>query len=338
MGPHYFGLLVDSIHDSQEIVVKPLSRKLAHLSTFSGSTILGTGDVVLILDPNNFPLQLEGANPKSTDTSARSYENEGSKSTLILLFRIEDATKAVPLALVGRIDELEGAEIQKMNDQYLFLYRDQLIPILGIKNDPAEEDLIPVLIFFDRGYKVALKIDEILDIVEDSTEIQLESDQTDSLGTAVIKGKATTIIDCQSYFKKAYPHWQQSRGPHEEPKHQRRLLLVDDSTFFLNLISPLLKVSGYCVETAASADQALSLCKHTTRPFDVIISDIEMPDKTGYDFLRELREDQTFDAIPVVALSGRDTEEEIQKAKAAGFKAFVPKTDQQNLIRVLAQL
>lgn len=337
MGPHYFGLLVDSIHDSQEIVVKPLSRKLAHLSTFSGSTILGTGDVVLILDPNNFPLQLESTNAKTADTSSKSHYEEATKSTLILLFQIEDSTKAVPLALVGRIDELEGSEIQKMNDQYLFLYRDKLIPILGIKDDPSPEDLMPVLIFFDRGYKVALKIDEILDIVEDSTEIQLESDQTDSLGTAVIKGKATTIIDCQSYFKKAYPHWQQSRGPHEEVKHQRRLLLVDDSTFFLNLISPLLKVSGYCVETASGADQALSLCKSASIPFDVIISDIEMPDKTGYDFLRELREDQAFDEIPVVALSGRDTEEEIQKAKDAGFKAFVPKTDQQNLIRVLAQ-
>ena len=338
IGAQYFGLLVDSIHDSQEIVVKPLSRKLSHLNTFSGSTILGTGDVVLILDPNNFPLQLDHSNATTGDAASKAHYAHHQKNTLILLFRIEDTIKAVPLALVGRIDELSSKDIQRMNDQFLFLYRDQLIPIMGMKTALGEDDLIPVLIFSDRGYKVALKIDEILDIVEDTTEIQLESNQSDSLGTAVIKGKATSIIDCQSYFKKAYAHWMQSRGPHEEPKRQRRLLLVDDSTFFLNLISPLLKVSGYEVETASSADQGISLCKTTQKPFDIIISDIEMPDKTGYDFLHELRKDKSFEAIPVVALSGCDTEAEIQKATSAGFKAFVPKTDQQNLLRVLAQI
>ncbi len=342
VGSHHFGFIVDSIRDSQEIVVKPLSKKLSHLSIFSGSTILGNGEVVLILDPNNFDLRVEQSHAMTFENQNSKTSDTPTKNTIILIFKSGQATKAVPLALVSRIDEVPVKNIQNINNQYIFLHRDQLIPIMGYTENSEEasdpEALLPILIFTDRGYRLALKIDEIVNIIEDSTEIQLESSNDETLGMAVISGITTSVINCQYYFKKAYPHWHERLGNSTSPKPVKRLLLVDDSIFFHNLISPLLQVSGYVVKTASSADQGLKMCRESTQPYDIIISDIEMPYKNGYDFLAEIKADENLSHIPVIALSANDTEEEIQKSKAAGFRDFVPKTDQQTLIRVLSQL
>ncbi|MBX9977054.1 MAG: chemotaxis protein CheV, partial [Alphaproteobacteria bacterium] len=241
--------------------------------------------------------------------------------------------------LVSRIDEIYGRDVQNIYGQHIFHHRDQLTPIIDFEEkEYADDEILPILIFADRGYKLALCIDEIVNIIEDSTEIQLEASDSEILGTAIIKGAATSIIDCQAYFRKAYPQWSERQGNKIIPKPLKRLLLIDDSTFFLNLISPLLKVSGYVISTASSADQALHICRDDPSAFDAIISDIEMPDKTGYDFLSELREDTSFDNIPVVALSGCDTDEEIERCRNAGFRDFVPKTDQQALIRILNEI
>lgn len=339
VGSQHFGFVVDSIHDSQEIVVKPLSKKLSHLTIFSGSTILGTGDVVLILDPNNFNLTQDMPKGSSAPGEGTQKLTQKNKDTLILLFKLKGEMRAVPLALVGRIDEILAHDIQYVGEKYVFSHRGELIPVVGF--DPSQtkaDDPVPVLIFVDRGYKFALQIEEIVDIVEDSTEIQLESSEDGTLGTAVINGKPTTIIDSQSYFKRVYSQWNETRGHRNIPKAQHHLLLVDDSLFFLNLISPLLKISGYFVETATSADQGLQMALNATRPFDIIISDIEMPDKNGYDFLKDIKAQPSLSNTPVIALSGCDTETELARAQSAGFKEFVPKTDQQNLIRVLTQL
>mgnify|MGYP000113688842 CR=1 FL=1 len=339
IGHQHFGFIVDSIHDSQEIVVKPLSRKLKKISTFSGSTILGNGEVVLILDPNNFDLQLDPTNASPFESKESPNAEKVRESTIILIFKSDQKTKAVPLALVSRIDEIQAKDIQNIYGQHIFRHRDQLIPLMDFTNtDVDPETFLPILIFTDRGYKLALKIDEIMTIVEDSTEIQLESSNSETLGTAIIANTPTIIIDCQAYFKKAYPHWHERLGHSLSPRVVKRLLLVDDSTFFHNLISPLLRVSGYVVKTASSAEQGLQMCKEAKHPFDIIISDIEMPDKNGYDFLAEIKANEELSHIPVIALSANDTEEEILKSKKAGFNDFVRKTDQQTLIRVLHQL
>jgi len=335
---YFFGLVVDNVFDSQEIVVKPLSRKLERIGTFSGSTILGNGEVVLILEPNSLCPHAEKSGGLSFDLNSDSRSEEKSKNTIILIFRSNQHVKAVPLALVSRIDEITISEIQNVNGQHVFLHREQLIPLMDHTdgNYPSETP-VPILIFTDRGYKVALKIDEIIDIIENPTKIHLESHGTEDLGTTVINGTPTTVIDSQSYFKKAYPHWHERRGSAEE-KSAKRLLLVDDSVFFLNLITPLLQVSGFNVKTAASVDQALKICRDARTPFDVIVSDIEMPDRDGFDFIKALKSNEVFSQIPVVALSGNYTEGDIEKSRTAGFFDFVPKTDQQALIRVLNQI
>lgn len=327
-----FGLAVDGIFDSQEIVVKPLSRMIEHIHLFSGSTILGNGQVVLILEPNSFNVQTEPVVEENKNTHKKDHLRP--KETLILIFKSGEQICAVPLALVSRIDEVLPSEISNIQGKPILLYRDQLIPILGYESFSEDQDIaLPILLFSDRGYKLALKIDEIVDILESSTDIQLSTDSEGSLGTSIIQGRPVSLIDSQHFFKKAYPEFHKRSASGE--KKLLKLLLLDDSKFFLNLITPLLNVSGFAVKTASSVDDAINLCRLEEEPFHVIISDIEMPEKTGYDFITEIKGDERYESTPIIALSGKDSQEEIEKIKNAGFYEFVPKSDQQNLIRVL---
>ena len=335
---NYFGLMVDKVYDSQEIVVKPLAKILKNIPLFSGSTILGNGEVVLIMDLNYFSVTNDKSKGLSFDITQDDIDGDKNKQTIILIFKSQNKLKAVPLALVSRIDEIHTSEVQDVQGQSIFLYREQLIPIMDYVDDPNRtEEAFPILMFSDRGYKIALVIDEVVDIIEASTEIQLDSNTEDDLGTAIIQGVPMTVIDSQSYFKKAYPHWHERIGDGGQ-KRGRRLLLVDDSKFFLNLITPLLRVSGFKVKTASSVDQAMLICHEAKIPFDIIISDLDMPDKDGYDFVEELKSSELLSSIPVVALSGNYSDKDIENTKKAGFIEFIPKTDQQALLRVLNQL
>ena len=116
----------------------------------------------------------------------------------------------------------------------------------------------------------------------------------------------------------------------------RRVLIVDDSAFFRNMLKPLLSSAGYHVTTAASADEALQLRDRGMR-FDLILSDIEMPGLSGVDFAREVRGDERWQATPLVALSSLTAEAHVREGRDAGFNQYVAKFDRTRLLEAVAR-
>jgi two-component system chemotaxis sensor kinase CheA len=114
-------------------------------------------------------------------------------------------------------------------------------------------------------------------------------------------------------------------------------LLVDDSPFFRNLLQPILQVAGYDVTTADTAAQALTLCENG-REFDVIVSDIEMPGMSGFDFAETLRRSEKFRETPILALSSHTHPADIDRARRVGFTDFIPKLDREGLLASLSEL
>ncbi len=114
-----------------------------------------------------------------------------------------------------------------------------------------------------------------------------------------------------------------------------RILLVDDSPFFRNLMAPLLRVAGYEVLTAESADEAL-LMRDSGEAFDVIVSDIEMPGMNGFDLAREIKGKGSWSKTPIVALSSRTSPSDIAAGREAGFVDYVPKQDREALLETLS--
>jgi two-component system chemotaxis sensor kinase CheA len=189
-----------------------------------------------------------------------------------------------------------------------------------------------VLVFTEGGKPVGLAIDQIVDIVEERLEIELKTDTPGVIGAAIVKGKAAEIIDVSHYLGGGV-------GYRLDPKlstvsREIRLLLVDDSQFFRNMLAPLLKASGYDVTLAASADEALAL-KDSGASFDLIISDLDMPGMDGIALAERIKADPKWQNIPLIALSSHSSPLLIEMSRAAGFASYVGKFDRQMLMGTL---
>ncbi|OAN52317.1 ATPase [Paramagnetospirillum marisnigri] len=343
VGTYTFGIIVDRVFDTEEIVVKPVAPILRHITMFSGNTILGDGSVIMILDPNGIAGAtgesglLGGAQAAESQTVRESHADA---KTSLLVFRAGgDDLKAVPLALVARLEEIDVAEIEHSHGKPMVQYRGHLMPLISIDGSMnfRDEGRQPVLVFSDQDHTMGLVVDEIVDIVEDRLRVELSDGNPGIIGTAVIAGKATTIIDAGYYLPQAFGDWfgRNDKEFGNADFHQPRVLLVDDSPFFRNLLTPLLSVAGYEVISVEGADKALAL-RERGDEFDAIISDIEMPGMSGFEFAQAVRADGRWGAIPMVALSSHATEKDFERGRQVGFNDYIAKFDRDALISTLA--
>ena len=343
VGNYSFGIIVDRVFDTEEIVVKPVAPILRDIDIYSGSTILGDGSVIMILDPNGIAaatseIMLADQAAANLGDSADGADNE---KTAFLVFRTkEPGPKAVPLALVARLEELDRASIEYSHGVPVVQYRGRLMPLLSVDDSIQlePEGTQPVLVFTDQERSMGLMVEEIVDIVEDQLNIELASGRKGILGSAVIDGKATEVIDASAFLARAFGDGFGSRKSIDPDLAEAKssILLIVDSPFFRDLLTPLLNVAGYRVTTADSADNAL-LLREQGETFDIIVSDIEMPGMTGFDFARHVRDGGAWQDTPLVALSSHAAPSDRQKGRQVGFDDYAAKLDRDALLHSISE-
>ncbi len=343
VGNFSFGMIVDRVFDTEEIVVKPVSSLLRDITYFSGNTILGDGSVIMILDPNGIATNIGEITVAETAAAelAASLDADGEERVPLLLFHAGDETPmAVPLALVARLEEIDLDEVEISNGQLVVQYRGGLMPLLPLRADGeiSKTGRQPAIVFADRDRSMGLLVDEIVDIVEDRLEIELTTERPGMLGSAIIDGEATDIVDTSYYLTQAYGDWFVPHGEETttvaQSRRKRRVLLIDDSAFFRNLLSPLLSVAGYTVKTVESADRAMELYEEG-KDFDIILSDIELPGMDGFEFAQAVRASDRWAEVPLIALSAYTSMDHLQRGRDVGFDDYVGKFDRDTLLRTL---
>ena len=344
VGAYNFGIIVDRVFDTEEIVVKPVTPILRHIPYYSGNTILGDGSVIMILDPNGIASSTgdtSGQGRTAESEAAAAIDTDNETSTLLTFRAGSDELKAVPLALVARLEEIDMAKAEKSHGTYVVQYRGHLMPLIPFQDDHEwkDEGRQPILVFTDRDRSMGLVVDEIVDIVEDRLKIELSANSEGLIGSAVIDGKATDIIDSGFFLTKGFPDWfgdnDGAFGTGELTHGSKKVLLVDDSPFFRNLLTPVLSVAGYDVTTVESAGDALKI-RESGKNFDVIISDIEMPDMNGFEFAEAVRGGGAWEKTPMVALSSHATEKDFARGREVGFNDYVAKFDREALVETLS--
>ena len=344
VGNYRFGIVVDSVYDSEEIVVKPVAPILSHINEFSGNTILGDGSVIMILDPNGIAeasgeLSVPPAEEAGDEVATTRRPSEGLET--LLVFHAGDAEpKAVPLSLVARLEEVSVADIETSNGKMVVQYRGHLMPLVEFDSSfqMRTEGAQPVIVFTEDEHSMGLLVDRIVDIIEEKLDIELSSSKPGLVGSAVIDGKATGIMDTAYHLTRAFDDWFKSKSdrPFGEEAHLTRILLVDDSKFFRDILTPVLSTAGYNVTTAVDATEALEL-RDAGEKFELIISDIEMPGMDGFEFATEVRQSSAWKTIPLVALSSHATQQDRQRGEAAGFDDYVAKHDRDALLQILTR-
>jgi two-component system chemotaxis sensor kinase CheA len=343
VGNFSFGIIVDKVFDTEEIVVKPVSSLLRNITLFSGNTILGDGSVIMILDPNGIASdigEISVTENIAAELASHAEEESDDRVPLLLFHAGDDTPMAVPLALVARLEEIDLDEVEISNGQLVVQYRGGLMPLLPLRADGeiSRTGRQSAIVFADRDRSMGLLVDEIVDIVEDRLSIELTTERPGMLGSAIIDGEATDIVDTSYYLTQAYGDWFVPHGGEtttvEQSRRKRRVLLIDDSAFFRNLLSPLLSVAGYAVTTVETADRAMELYEDG-RDFDIILSDIELPGMNGFEFAQAVRASERWSHVPLIALSAYTSIDHLQRGHEVGFDDYVGKFDRDTLLRTL---
>jgi len=194
-----FGMVVDRIDDVEEIVVKPVAPMLRGLAIFAGNTILGDGSVIMILDPAGIAAT-NGGIGVAQQAAATSASSADDRRMSLLLFRSgNEGLKAVPLGRVARLEEIDLAAVEIAADRPVVQYRGRLMPLVTIPPGHRLERTgrRPVVVFAHGDGAIGLVVDEIEDIVDEAIAIERTVDMPGIVGSAIIAGKATDIIDVE---------------------------------------------------------------------------------------------------------------------------------------------
>ena len=317
--------------------MKPVAPVLRDLSVFSGNTILGDGSVMMILDPASIgrTAGAQAAGEQAVAAAAPAAQ-QGDDMAQFLLFRSAGSPTpvAVPLSLITRLELLAVERIETAGGGLAVQYLDRLMPLVptGQWQMPEPGRSQPVLVFQDGERALGLMVGEILDVVEQQLVLQPSSRRPGFLGSAIIAGRATDVLDCAHWLELGDPAWfERASGP------RRRVLVVEDSSFFRQLVVPALVAAGYAVTACTDAADALRR-RDEDLMFDAVVTDIEMPGMDGFGLLAELRRGGAWARVPVLALTGRQQPPDASHGAAAGFDDYLPKFDRDRLLRSLARV
>ena len=211
-----FGMVVDAINDTEEIVVKPLGKQLKGISCFAGATIMGDGRVALILDVVGFAQHahvVAETRERPVDLAKSSMVADCDKRQSLLLFNVGGKRRmAIPLALAARLEEFPLSQIEHTGDSEVVQYRGQIMPLIrvgkyisgGTAMDP-DTDKLSVVVYSENGRSVGFVVSSINDIVEEAFEVQRHASGRGLAGSAVVQGHVTDLLDVPALIRNATP-------------------------------------------------------------------------------------------------------------------------------------
>ncbi len=213
-----FGLVVDEVNETEEIVVKPLSQPLKNINTFAGATIMGDGRIALILDAVGLAQRAdvvgEGQGRALAEERKPAENKQAATRRQVLLCQYgEDGQVAIDLSAVGRLEQFPVHRIEIADDREAVQYRGQIMPLLRVSDllqgkhrpAPREQALVHVVVYADRGRNVGLVVDRILDIVDEAFRVERQTGRRGVLGSAVIQKRITDIVDIPQLLGAAEP-------------------------------------------------------------------------------------------------------------------------------------
>ncbi|HUA33618.1 MAG TPA: hybrid sensor histidine kinase/response regulator [Candidatus Binataceae bacterium] len=337
-----FGLVVDEVNDTEEIVVKPLGKHLKGMSAFAGATIMGDGRVALILDVLGIA-QLATVAVESRESSRsdeqRAVARANDKRQALLLCRAGSAERiAVPLALVSRLEEFDRKEIEHAAGCNVVRYRERILPLVELSSlidagpsrcDESREQ-VQVVVFDDGLHRVGVVVDQIVDIVEEEAIATQLSGRPGLLGSALVAQKTTDFLDLRAVFEAARGSWYEAESAAELTHGS--ILLVDQSAFSRVLVRSYLEMAGHQVFEASGAAEAIEKLDHNQ--IDVAIVSANLPGNGPV--FAQIRKRTSETHIPILGLADERGEKSAEAAQK--YDAYHAKADRQAIIDAVAEL
>jgi two-component system chemotaxis sensor kinase CheA len=225
-----FGLVVDEVNDTEEIVVKPLSKQVKGINAFAGATIMGDGRVALILDVLGLAQRArvisEGRDRALADRESLAADKTAQNRQTLLLFRSgRTGRMAVPLSQVARLEEFPANLVEHAAGKLVVQYRGQIMPLIRVSEvlEPGRgseaqtesssgQGTLQVVVYAERGRSVGLIVDQILDIVDETVVREKLAVHDGILGSAVVQQRITDLLDVPALVRSHHPEYSAEAG------------------------------------------------------------------------------------------------------------------------------
>ncbi len=347
-----FGLVVDRIVNTEEIVVKPLPRYLKRMACFSGVSILGNGKVSLILDVAGIVKKTAIRRLETIDEEAEraGEQEEGAVAaevqTLLIFDNDTPERFALPLELISRIEKVSASRIERIKDKQFLQYQGEKLRLVFLEDhlpvtrpERSPDDTIGLIVPKGMAHPMGIVFKEVINTAMAAVELDTASIMAPGLfGAAVIDDRITLLPDMYRLFEMAAPEWYRTeQAPGGVEKKAPRILLAEDTPFFRMVEKDYLASAGYEVLAAENGRQALQILEE--EPVDAVILDIVMPKMTGWEVIAAIRSDPRLEKLPVMAVTSLGNEGDlsvVEKGYEAGFDEWELKLNKTRLLEKLA--
>jgi len=337
-----FGLIVDGIHDQEEILVKPMPKYLKGMKGYSGLTILGDGKVAMVLDNESIGTagKLILAEEHIQGLSAEKISiGSGRELQELLLFKCSGPeTFGLSLPMIARVDELDPRNIQVVGDQEYMNFRGNALRLIRLA------DYLPVAKLQVDGQKLYVIIPKmvknpmgiIIEKIWDTVEAELDIDTHELkvaglFGSAILNDRIILLLNLYELFDMVAPESFEIMNKRKMENMEKIVLLSEDTNFFAEMGKQYLQWAGYRVLAANNGREALSILRQ--HPVDVVLSDIHMPVMDGTTLVKTIRADEQLAKIPVIALTSSVVDKDQETLlMEAGFDAYECKFDRTHLL------
>jgi two-component system chemotaxis sensor kinase CheA len=349
-GAFKYGLVVDQLHDSEEIVVKPVGRHLKKCSAYAGATIMGDGKVALILDISNLAQMAELATISEAGQIAKMAEEaaEAAKDKAALLtFKNGDSEHfAAPLNIVERIERIQSSTIEQIGERKVVQYRGGALPLYELSqvadfSPLPEKEQQEVIVFKVKDRELGLMVTPPVDALEVILEIDESTlRQTAISGSMIINGHTTLLVDIFEMVKALNPEWfkEEAKVAAEMAESGEKILLfAEDSAFFRNQVKTFMEEDGFKVIEAEDGLIAWELLKERVDEVDLVVTDLEMPNMDGFELTKRIKGDPKFSHLDVIALTSLASEAHIEKGRKVGIDEYEIKLDREKLMKLIRQ-
>lgn len=346
-GAMKYGLVVDELHDSEEIVVKPLGRDLKKCKGYAGATIMGDGRVALILDVSNLAqmaglISLDGTK-RATELARENQDALRARKDMqsLLIFRSSEKEQfAAPLNLVERIEKIKASDIEYLGGKRVIKYRGGSLPLFSIEEVAtvaplSDNENLLVIVFTVAKREIGLLAIGPVDAVETSIDVDGSTlKQTGIMGSAIINGNTTQLVDIYEIVKVLNPSWFEENVITEKNESSGlAILFAEDSKFFRNQVKASMEDHGYQVLEAEDGAIAWEVLQNNRNEIGIVVTDIEMPNLNGFELTQKIKMDPAYSHLPVIALTTLAGEEDVRRGKEVGIDDYQIKLDREKLMQ-----
>jgi two-component system chemotaxis sensor kinase CheA len=341
VGDYHYGLIVDQVLDSEEIVVKPVGTHLRDCECYAGASVQGDGKVALILDIIGISniMNLRTVSKTAQKKASQKTESKTTKDTqsLLLVCNAPNEPMAIPLDLISRIELCKTKDIKITGGRKNIQYRGGPLPLFSIDEvaDVGSPDTNSptcyIIIFSISGKEVGIVMSEIIDIIKGTYTIdEMTHKQAGIMGSTIINEEITLLVDLYGVIDALVPEWTKALKSNIKDDRPANILVVEDSPFFLNQVVSFLSDIGYNPLTATDGIKGLEVLNR--EKIDIVLTDIEMPHMNGLEMTKKIRADGRFKDLPIIAVTSLAGDAAEKEGKDAGINDYLVKLDREKII------